>query len=79
MEQKYSDRIRIYEALVKDYHPWVDKRFWQQRLGMTYYGLAMEKLKKGKHREYTVLMAKSGQWQWSGIGDVLQRGGMSLQ
>ena len=65
--------------MVADPHPWIDKIFWQQRLGMTYYGLAKEKLKRGKHREHAALMAKSGQWQWSNIGDVLQRGGMSLK
>ena len=79
LELKYADRVRIYESMVADPHPWIDKIFWQQRLGMTYYGLAKEKLKRGKHREHAALMAKSGQWQWSNVGDVLQRGGMSLK
>jgi len=49
MEQKYSDRITIYEKELKEQHPEVPQHVWKRKLMNTYYGLAIEKYKNGPY------------------------------
>lgn len=50
-EQKYTDRLTVYQRLLQDDHPLINKEEFQQRMINTAYALAIEKYKKGKYFE----------------------------